>query len=55
MTIIKIITFMFLSMGTGIRFVEELVNFDGTWHDIAELILAGVEVVALGYLFSLIG
>ena len=45
---------MFLPAGSAIRFVVELMDYNGSAHSITELLLAGLEIVALGYLFSLL-
>lgn len=54
MRILLIAVCMFLTAGSAIRFVVELADYDGSAHSITELLLAGLEIVALGYLFSLL-
>ena len=54
MSIFKIIVCMFLTAGVSIRFVAEVADYDGTAHSIVEMLLAGCEVVALAYIFTLL-
>lgn len=54
MSIFAIVICMFLTAGVSIRFVAELSNYDGTAHSIVKLLVAGCEVVALAYIFTLL-